>query len=107
MPGGEWFVWRVRLKRTASHEPLATNHYAPPARIATCVFGVRHPRVEPRQGVFVTQASSWGAWLGVAVRRGRRDAGVELKSSRNRQQKFLKEFNLDFSDVAFVSPVRT
>jgi hypothetical protein len=91
--------------RATNHWPPTTTH--PLRAFLPCVFGVRHPRVEPRQSVFVTQASVWGAWLGVAVRRRRRDAGVELESSRTRQQTFLKEFNLDFSDVAFVSPVRS
>ena len=105
MASGSFGECELHALRATNRWPPTTTH--PPRAFLPCVFGVRHPSVEPRQSVFVTQASSWGAWLGVAVRRRRRDAGVELKSSRTRQQKFLKEFNLDFSDVALVSPVRT
>ena len=98
MPGGEWFVWRVRIDRTASHEPLATNHYAPPARIATCVFGVSPDLyiADRDEGVFVPQTLRFGGlWLGVAVYcRSGQDAGVELESSRDRQRWHLQEFNL-------------
>ena len=84
MPGGEWFVGRVRIDRTGSHEPLATNHYAPPARIATCVFGVSPDlyMVGRDEGVFVPQTLRFGGlWLGVTVyRRCGQDAGVERES---------------------------
>ena len=70
------------MKRTSSHEPLATNHYAPPARIATCVFGVPPDlyMVDRDQGVFVPQTLRFGGlWLGVTVcRRCGQDAGVVM-----------------------------
>ena len=74
MLGGEWFDWRVRFGRTFSHEPIATNHYAPPARIATCVFGVPPDlyMVDRDEGVFVPQTLRFGGlWMGVTVCRSR------------------------------------
>ena len=82
---------------------LATNHWppttrTPPARIATCVFGVSPDLyiADRDEGVFVPQTLRFGGlWLGVAVYcRSGQDAGVELESSRDRQRWHLQEFNL-------------
>jgi len=90
----------MRIARTASHEPLATNHYAPPARIATCVFGVSPDLyiADRDEGVFVPQTLRFGGlWLGVAVYcRSGQDAGVELESSRDRQR-WPKVYIADFT----------
>ena len=84
---------------------LATNHWppttrTPPARIATCVFGVSPDLyiADRDEGVFVPQTLRFGGlWLGVAVYcRSGQDAGVELESSRDRQRWHLQEFNLTF-----------
>ena len=86
MFGGEWFVWRMRLKRTSSHEPLATNHSRSPQRALLPVCIWRPPELVGATAtrVFLSHRSlrfGGSGWVSRIARRGL-DAGVEQVNFR-------------------------